>query len=484
MKLKTFGSLVALLALVSSCKEEDIASKSSRSGTSQEYSGFSSGLMSLRSIDPSSPSPERYLGRGFNLASYRRGNDEGICRPVLDMARARDGRGWNPWLGSEESISPMDVEVDRRSSFTPKAGGLEDISMSYFRDSIEVKLGIKKPFTLNVGYNKVDELNETTHSFETFSYLISHELGLYPDQEQDFSKVLSPRFVRDLKSKSATDLVRIYGTHVITGYYLGAYSRLVVSTLSSSYSTEETMQLAGSISGAGPSFTDARKVSQTRYKVRVDYSQAGSRYIPPMNLIEFTGLDTPARINQVDADAWQNGIDLSGNAFLSLPFNGAGVVSIPDLIEPFYLKLKYICGIWQTITPNKDLVFAFCDPKTYAPIKYEGEHIYVIGNVYGLSDQYVKVYYGNGYTRALTEQLLSGSGADYASWEFDLDYDKGWTFKSTATGKYLCRDLQVRALEDDTQGLRYWLLNPLFVGKNQSPFVWNKMMLKEKKNKL
>lgn len=479
MRLKKSLILALLVASFVGCKEQEDPIPKRGDGEIEEYSDFSGINVTLRGVTSDTPAPERYVGRGFNLASYRRGNDEGICRPVLDMRRALEGRGWNPWRLMEESIEPMEIDVDVRRSFIPKAGGIEDISTSYFKDSMDLKLGVKKAFTLNIGYNNVEERREKTHSFESFSYLISHELSLYAADEKDCAKVFNKRFINDLKTRSAKELVKIYGTHVITGYYLGAYSRLVVSTLSSQYSSEETQSLAASIADISPGVGTSQKASQSRNAIRVDYSQGGSNYIPPMNLIEFTEAYAPAKINSIDSKAWRDGIDLSGNAFLSLPFNGSGIVPIPDLIEPINLKVKYISGIWYELHPKRNLVFVFCDPETYEPIKYNGQYISTNSNVYGNSERFVRIYYGNNIPQVFSEKMLSGSGADYAEWDQELDYERGWTFRSFKTEKYLCRDLKMRSSEEDTQGLRFWLLNPILAGENQTPYVWAKRMLKK-----
>ncbi len=46
-------------------------------------------------------------------------------------------------------------------------------------------------------------------------------------------------------------------------------------------------------------------------------------------------------------------------------------------------------------------------------------------------------------------------------WDLEQHQNGLWTIRSRASGMYLCTDKQLRAIDADSNGQRYWLLNPI-----------------------
>ena len=78
-------------------------------------------------------------------------------------------------------------------------------------------------------------------------------------------------------------------------------------------------------------------------------------------------------------------------------------------------------------------------------------------------------------------RLLQKEGSqerEGSRWQASLNEDGLWTLQSIHTKKYLCRDLKMRTLAEDTAGLRYWGLNPSVpTSKDSNPYSLSSLLV-------
>ncbi len=438
--------------------------------------GFAKYSSEVRSLSLSD-SQHRLLGRGFNFVKYRFNDELGFCRPILDAERLLSGSGWLPW-GQQKLISlePIEIEVDERE-MPPKMLDIEDISTSYFQDSIDINLPFHNIVSLRFRYKNTSSNKDIkTYSYKAYAYRVDKEIYYSASSDKDYAKFLSAEFVRELKRKSAKDLVSLYGTHLVTRYYTGAYSNLVLSSLSNVFSREETFDLTSSVFGVSINGTLSDKAKRNKSSLRVEYSQAGSEYVPTLDIVDGTGLfDTPS-VYIIDRNEWLKNLKKEVNTFLSMPFSRDGMIPIPEIIENNNLKLKYICGIQHTAHPNVRFTYVLSTPETYKPILFEGEHLSVELSDY-VAPTDILVAYGDSYFKPFSELKLLGQGNRSGYWKPRLDENGLWTFQGFTSNKYLCRDFKLRSIDEDIEGLRYWVLNPIFVSQsNHNRYAWDKTL--------
>ncbi len=215
-------------------------------------------------------------------------------------------------------MEAVDIEVDYRNT-SPKIEATEDISTTYLRDSIGITLGYNKKFTVSVKYQNISKHDIKVHSFRAFAYQLKSEAYLSPYSNDDYSKFLSKGFVRDLREMNGVDLIHRYGTHLITAYYIGAYSNLIITAVSDKFSKDEVMGLTASAFDGKLDATFARKVNLNKSSLRVEYSQGGSDYVPPVDVISFREGFNPATINPIDRNAWLKMIRKDHKTFCRSP---------------------------------------------------------------------------------------------------------------------------------------------------------------------
>lgn len=427
-------------------------------GSSDIYCDYSQ----VRSLDrsASSPSPSRYLGRGFNLIKYERNDPEGFAfHDVLDLKRIQSQDPWNPFSrsGIEDVLEPELLE--REGSSEPFSRILNSKAEHIYNDTITLSLGAAYKES-KIGYSHSSYTNNIEKSLVyRVIYGIKYKwVGWEVSTPSDYEFYLSRRFVRDLKLLSASELVSKYGTHIVTSYSLGAFQDLSVIASSSSFTQADIEDIhadiiSGKISGAHHS---ARKAISNRHQVAIIYRQAGSTYIPPQPFISpnlfFREDKDIAPLDQVSFMAQAS---KERNAFFELEGNN---VSIPDLISDIPLKVKYLSGILDQVRPANVRVtrYVLCDPATYKPIKAGAEYLAVYLKSY--KDAQVHVFLGDSTFDMINDPESSQL---HTTWRAQLDGSGLWMFKTLHSEKYLCRDLKIRTSEEDTAGLRYWGLNPI-----------------------
>lgn len=420
----------------------------------------------------------RFLGCGFNLLHYRVGEVEGIThRSVLSQSRLSSNAPWSPWGGEvlveAAGIPQLQIEeVEMR----PRIEEVQDVTERYNRDSIEISVNANlKKVTLKFEYSKVNNEEEKVHRIRQYAYKVSEHISWIAQGSQTYRYYLDETFVNSLRNMSADTLINTYGTHVITGYSLGAFSELLITARQSVFSKNEVLTLTGSAFSdkVKPSSYLGNKVQENINSINTTYRQGGSEYTPPT--VSPLTLFSTSLPTLIDLASWEKGIQKGKSSFISILRGEVGIIPIPDLIENLNLKVKYASAIAHTIHPKQDIIYVLCSPNDFEPVKYNGEYVYTSLKQYLGGANYV--YYGNNSTKRLSEKQLTGNGSSNASWRSKLDNKGLWVFYNTASARYLCRDFKMRRKDEDHEGLRYWALNPIIPEEGYSQKAWSRMMI-------
>lgn len=421
----------------------------------------------------------RFLGRGFNLLRYHRQEEAGITRlSILDLGKISQNAPWSPW-GEE---IPSDIYapelIDETIYMDAVIGTPQDVSRAYAEDSVVVAgSGSLHPVSIRFNYPRVKREDEQVHHIRHYSYKTDQRVSWSMLRDDYYRFFLSPAFVRQLQTLSGAELVERYGTHLVTGYDLGAFVDLIITTRQRAFSVEEGLALSSSaFQGKSiPGYASlAKKVEDNVASIRTVYMQGGSDYkverLAPLTLF---ARSNPARI---DLKAWQTGIRPADGTFLSLPTDQTSLLAIPSLITPMPLRVKYLSAILHKANPGADITYILSEPDSFSPVKYQGEYIYLSMREYDSGSSYI--YYGDASVNRLSEHLLTGQGSTGASWETKIEQDGRWVLYSSRLKQYLCRDLKLRGAQQDPQGLRYWVLNPIVPTPGHSHKAWSKAMIK------
>lgn len=414
----------------------------------------------MRSLAVGSTAPEaEYLGRNFNPVQYTANDPRGFALgQVLDMQRIQSNTPWSPFGRALTTVDAPEAYV-RAGSTRPFNQTIQAMGEKAYGDSITLKadaevFGAKLGFT----HKQYSSSIEKSYVYRSIHGYKLRYLGWDIDQETDYEFFLSRRFVRDLKRLTAAELVNKYGTHVVTAYSLGAFQDLSVIVNSSYFSQEDALDIHGSLFGSKLSGgrNASQKASTHRTQLAIVYQQAGSDYTPPRPFLVPTVLfKNDIDITPLDPAAFQSQIRPNNPDFFELEGEN---VAIPDLISSLPLKVKYLAGIMDLARPERERSsnYVLVDPTTFALVKDGGKHLSIYLSDY--RDGQVRIYRGDNPFATVNDPE---SSRQPTVWQASIDEDGLWQFRELHSQRYLCRDLQIRTIAQDTQGLRRWALNPI-----------------------
>lgn len=471
------GLAMLLLAPLSACREQgDTPSRprQERDGQRGVYTDYAHIRSTALDQDQD---PERYLGRSFDKLRFTAQDVQGFLpNQVLDLSRLASGSPWSPFgealpsssaprvraqAGKPDTISTIYEALGgdqlRDTLSLDLGGGYKPVQLSYPRQSSTFRPGESYLCRALRGYK---------YSYRRYDIQQGRVYGFYLDGQ----------FVRDLRRLSASELIDKYGTHIVTSYSIGASQELTVVANSSFFTAEEVRSITGALwrsKGALSPQLEA-KVSQHRDQMSLSYLQAGSDYTPPSSFVRPANLFRGGeRGIFLDSAAFGDKALREGKAFFEL--EGANI-SIPSIIHSLPLKVKYTCGILDRIRPegHPATMYVLSDPSTYQRIPYQSSFLNILLPKY--QDTQVYVYIGPSAYRLLQEE--GGQGNEQSRWEASINEDGLWTLQSIHTKKYLCRDLKMRTLAEDTAGLRYWGLNPsVTTSKDSNPYALASLLI-------
>lgn len=482
--------LFALCGLVafSSCKSE---SPQERASVSEEASSEQqTPFRQFRALYHSGRDQvlTRFLGKGFDALHHQSDDSEGMSDlTILDLRRLEQDSPWNAWSSHPVPGSVYAPEaVIQPKLEDPTFTRVEDVTKSYNEKTITASLGLNiKPVKLDFNMNRVEKVDEKVH---TYRQVASRPFFLvnYDGEDSAYAYFLHRRFVADVKNLSAQALVRKYGTHLVTGYQLGAMASLTVSARQRYYSKDETFKLTASAMSNSLSYEQKRKATQNEDALRVIYRQGGSDYTPAFKE-QVVDLFSPSKqVSGFDYEAWKRQIRPNDKSFMSL--SARQQIAIPDLIQDPMLKWKYLCGIVHEANPGKRITYVLATPGSFASVLKDGQRIYAF--LSGYESQVVSISYGNRLGESLSEKALRGQGRGTYGYYAQYDNATGnWTFRymdDNALGSpamYLCRDLSLRTVAEDVQGLRYWVINPVVPnGSWMYQKLWDNLLIPDSTN--
>ena len=470
------GLVLLSLGSVSSCKEKDDLPSSKREKEKERgvYSDYSQVRSMARSQDP-----DRYLGRNFNKLRFAQKDVQGFLpSQVLDANRLASNSPWSPFGEAIPSSVSSPDRIAQEGSLAPINSTYKAFGEEGFRDSVNLDLGAGYK-SVHLGYTHQSYTSRTEKSYlyrTLLGYKYSYRMYDMED-DKDYGFFLSRRFVRDLRRLSASELIDKYGTHIVTSYSTGAFQELTVVANSSFFSSTDMESISGTLWGDKGSATSkhVKKVTQYRDQIGFTYLQAGSDYLPPRPFLQPTALfNNGQEVMPLDHLAFKEKIRKEENAFFEL--EGANV-AIPSIIHSLPLKVKYTCGILDRIRPGGQpaTMYVLSDPSTYQRIPYQSSFLNIMLSKY--QDAQVYVYIGPSAYRLLQEE--GGQDNKQTRWQASLNEDGLWTLQSIHTKKYLCRDLKMRTLAEDTAGLRYWGLNPSVpTSRDSNPYALSTLLVR------
>lgn len=470
------GLAMLLLAPLPACREQgDTPNHLERDGQRGVYTDYAHIRSTALDQDQD---PDRYLGRSFDKLRFTAQDVQGFLpNQVLDLSRLASGNPWSPFgetlptstaprvraqAGKPDTLSTLYEALGRdrlRDTLSlDLGGGYKPVQLSYPRQSSTSRPGESYLCRALRGYK---------YSYRRYDI----------QQGRDYGFFLDSRFVRDLRHLSASELIDKYGTHVVTSYSIGASQELTVVANSSFFTAEEVRSITGALwsyKGALSPQLEA-KVNQHRDQMSLSYLQAGSDYTPPSSFVRPANLFRGGeRGIFLDSAAFSDKALREGKAFFEL--EGANI-SIPSIIHSLPLKVKYTCGILDRIRPEGQpaTMYVLSDPNTYQRIPYQSSFLNILLPKY--QDTQVYVYIGPGAYRLLQEE--GSQEREGSRWQASLNEEGLWTLQSIHSKKYLCRDLKMRTLAEDTAGLRYWGLNPsVTTSKDSNPYALASLLIR------
>lgn len=452
--------LMSGVAFASCSKEQPLQKNSEQEVHSKPQFGT---LHEFRSASATNVPNDRYLGHSFNLLAYRPNDMEGmVSDEVLDIAKWKSNTPWKPFAReiSEDLDIPRFREEYDNVEFLDQIN--EDVSSSYLQDSLHLSLtGAYKKISFSYNRAQVRGKEHKQHVFSTYIYRSDIKVKALLDEDSDLEFYLSKRFVRDLKKLSPKELVTKYGTHIITAYSLGPFLELTILADRSAFSSKVTETISGSFLDQKILSQEAkRQYQQGNTRIALTYRQGGSSYYPEENLLTIGSLFTTSSLGRVNISEFKKQARRGDNIFQSLG-KTSELIPIPDLISDIPLKMKYIWGL-QALSEesNKGQWFVLCNPKTAEPIFHKGNFL-SFTLLRNSTDQQTTLYLNDNRQKVAHESYFETGSSTNPVWFFEMNQTSGlWTVRS-GRGAYLCRDFKVRTLEEDTEELRFWLINPV-----------------------
>lgn len=448
-----------LLLLTCSCQKSEVPQPDKPSPQTSTDESWSAPSYSELRAATHHLAAERYLGKGFNVLERSTSDSRGFSDYAIIAPTATP---WSPFGRTieEEDLQPIITPYADPEIIQSAHQSLTDKSSM---DSIHFSAtAAYKGHTLTYLTKDITRRSDKSHTYSSFIYR-KEKMVMYDLMEpSSLEFYLHKRFVRDLSRLPAKDLVSKYGTHVVTRYYIGPYMHLSVSASSATFSKEDIKKLEAKIwdSKLNIDYSLQRKVSENLSNIAVIYRQGGSDYTPEKSILNLGSLFQEATVSALDVKVWKDQIR-GDNTFLMIAEDQHALIPIPDLISSVPLKIKYLSGIIYSVLPPRVLGinYILCKPETYTPVKHQGEYLRVALPHY--ADCMTMIDLGIDGADILTEGALSNTSRGTHKWDFALQADGLWTVKSRLSGLYLCTDGRLRTAEEDTQGLRYWLLNPI-----------------------
>ncbi len=396
---------------------------------------------------------EDYLGCGFDLVRYDSYNVAGCRKPILDIK----GKGTATIAIKQEQRNGLDYKFENQYLKAFRELPIEQLDLANFG-----KKSLNLNYRQDLYFNEIYQANDVNLKCRAYTLGDRHYLDV--EKIEQYKPCLSDKFLEDLRKLSGAELVKRYGTHLITSFEQGALSQLSLKSTSDHWGYErvfdenDLMMLAEAVYNPPMNEELREKVEQNRTALRIKYYQTGSDYLPKLGVSPtsiFSKSDKPV----VDKELWFKAINKQLLNFLRVNHEENGLIFIPNLIDDLSLKIKYLSAIVFFSNSNRYIHYYLCDPKTFKAIEFEESPI-----ILGMSAYKDKPHcrlYSETSNKILSEEVIVNK-ENYGTYHKAMLQEDGlWTFLDIDTKRFLCRDLKYRTAQDDSEGLRFWALNPV-----------------------
>ncbi|WP_329904993.1 hypothetical protein [Porphyromonas pogonae] len=383
--------------------------------------------------------PEYCLGKGYDMSRYNGYTPQGVCEGnIIDLERALRGNAIDPMSGKAYKSESIHIKQHAAGEYAPYVSEFRNRGL-YFRHIFPFGKEGESPF-INIVYEYFDF--KVKHKPDILLHrrrqdtpdIVSLEIGNDP---QILEGYLTKSFVETLLQAKPERIRQSYGTHLVSNYYYGAFSDLLLLASKKEYTDAGLRDIAESFIKPTSGLRETLDIFNFRDKSK-------SRF-------------------DFFYEAVQHNKNYRG--FCGIPFNQEPLALYRIVKNPL-LKVKLFCSFYSEITQGKEaapLDYILSDPKTMKPIKFRSKYIFTTLLEYPYEDK-VKLFYGD-YGHSLSIHNLNSSlPRSNKPTEWIVKQDKtncAITFYDPTISKFLCTDLILRTLDEDKEGLRFWAINPV-----------------------
>jgi len=259
------------------------------------------------------------LGLGYNVlnSGYPNGK-EVISYPILDQDRMCQNDIVEFVSASLQDFSQGTGnsirEFYQNMNFDLKLGASIDIAI-FFSASLDVAFSVNSSTTASQSY--------FYSQLRSYRYMQDDRIKSGEISAQNLSKYISPVLLSDLQTKTAAQILDLYGTHVFVQYYKGGslQANYVYTGTSFTSSTEMSAAVKGSISKFDASISvgvgSAESISELEQHMSFNYKSCGGNALEVSGINQLDGAYNPW-VSSIQSNPELCGIKDFSNSFISI----------------------------------------------------------------------------------------------------------------------------------------------------------------------
>lgn len=273
-----------------------------------------------KSDDPETPQPKiitgsEHLGRGYD-ASQHYAMEVDVKSPVLDL-----------------SLLSKHVDTQKplfTQTYTTYGSNLTDYVNKLMQKCVLNGKGwgfsasVKESFTDNTTSTLENSFYTSRHTKEMAVYRIFSDVTI-----EQMKSWRSASFLNNIQNQSAEELVKMYGTHVITGYTLGGTIEISITALNSTVTNEQDFALIANVgyqnvTGKIDGSLDLNKYNKLMSKIE-NYSIKFLSRGGSSSAVDIQGKDTKY-------DEWDKSLEEGKNQVL-VEFTPGGLIPLSMFVD-------------------------------------------------------------------------------------------------------------------------------------------------------
>ncbi len=268
------------------------------------------------------------LGYGYDASGVFMSNLS-VKNPVIDV---------NKFYNSEPANIDIGLPIDGER-MTISGSNIEEYKTN-LSAHLDSHVGIAKfSGDVNVTFTTATSYN-TNYSYARYTSFTYRKRLLINSTIDNLTKYLSAQFLNDIQNQDANYIVRTYGTHVLTGIYLGQRLDFSYEGISSSTNKKESVEAGLKIS-VGKVFTFNTNVNvrdslaKTVKEATLNFRYVGGEpnKIPDALSISMSLIPLPT----YDLNPWLESCSMDNARFINIVPNT--MINIYDLIKDPYKKI-------------------------------------------------------------------------------------------------------------------------------------------------